>query len=80
VVPVLNPAAFPFTIIYKPDQRGTEVWDRPAGTGRCSTPGEAGLLARLGREGKVMDTVEQDRIVDLVRPYVERLAFYHGVF
>ncbi|MDP3565062.1 MAG: aldo/keto reductase, partial [Methanoregula sp.] len=46
----------------------------------CSTPGEAQLLARLGKEHKPMEEEEQDRMVQSVRPYAERLAYYRGVF
>ena len=45
----------------------------------CSYPDEAQLLARLGRERKPMDAEEQERIIDTVRPYAERLAFYRGM-
>jgi aryl-alcohol dehydrogenase-like predicted oxidoreductase len=45
----------------------------------CSTPGEAELLARLGREPVPMEEEEQARMVETVRPYAERLAFYRGV-
>jgi aryl-alcohol dehydrogenase-like predicted oxidoreductase len=45
----------------------------------CSTPGEAQFLARLGKEYKPMEEEEQDRMVQSVRPYAERLAYYRGV-
>jgi hypothetical protein len=45
----------------------------------CSTPGEAGLLGRLGREHVPMDDEEQARLVETVRPYAGRLAFYRGI-
>jgi hypothetical protein len=45
----------------------------------CSTPDEAELLARLGREHRTMEEEEQVRMVETVRPYAERLAFYRGV-
>jgi hypothetical protein len=46
----------------------------------CSTPDEAELLARFGREKTPMDGEEQERLVEAVRPYAERLAYYRGVF
>jgi aryl-alcohol dehydrogenase-like predicted oxidoreductase len=45
----------------------------------CSTPREAELLARLGKEHTLMDKEEQAGMVETVRPYAERLAFYRGV-
>lgn len=45
----------------------------------CSMPDEARLLARLGREHTLMDGEEQARLVETVRPYAERLAYYRGV-
>jgi alkanesulfonate monooxygenase SsuD/methylene tetrahydromethanopterin reductase-like flavin-dependent oxidoreductase (luciferase family) len=45
----------------------------------CSTPEEARLLARLGNEHAPMDEEEQARMVEAVRPYAERLAYYRGV-
>jgi aryl-alcohol dehydrogenase-like predicted oxidoreductase len=45
----------------------------------CSTPGEAQLLARLGKENVPMDEEEQIRLVETVRPVAERLAYYRGV-
>jgi aryl-alcohol dehydrogenase-like predicted oxidoreductase len=45
----------------------------------CSTPDEARLLAQLGREHTLMDGEEQARLVETVRPYAERLAYYRGV-
>ena len=45
----------------------------------CSTPDEARLLARLGREHTPMDEEDQDRLVRTLRPYAEILAFYRGV-
>jgi aryl-alcohol dehydrogenase-like predicted oxidoreductase len=46
----------------------------------CSTPAEAELLARLGREPAPMESDEQEKLVETVRPYAERLAYYRGVF
>jgi aryl-alcohol dehydrogenase-like predicted oxidoreductase len=46
----------------------------------CSTPQEAELLARMGKEQTTMDEDAQTRLVDLFRPYAERLAHYRGVF
>lgn len=46
----------------------------------CSTPAEAELLARLGREPAPMESDEQERLMETVRPYTERLAYYRGVF
>jgi aryl-alcohol dehydrogenase-like predicted oxidoreductase len=46
----------------------------------CSTPAEAGLLARLGEEPAPLKDDEQEQLVDAVRPYAERLAYYRGVF
>ncbi|KUG14839.1 aldo/keto reductase [hydrocarbon metagenome] len=45
----------------------------------CSTPDEARLLARLGTERTPMDDDEQGQLVETVRPYAERLAYYRGV-
>jgi predicted aldo/keto reductase-like oxidoreductase len=45
----------------------------------CSTPAEAQILARLGREHTPMDDAEQAEMVEAVQPYAERLAFYRGV-
>jgi aryl-alcohol dehydrogenase-like predicted oxidoreductase len=45
----------------------------------CSTPEEARLLARLGREQTRMEEDEQARMVEVVRPYADRLAYYRGV-
>lgn len=45
----------------------------------CLTPGEVELLARLGREHVPMDDEEQARMIETVRPYAERLAYYRGV-
>jgi len=46
----------------------------------CSTPGEARTLAGIGKQFRLMDEEEQQKIVESVRPYAERLAFYRGVF
>jgi aryl-alcohol dehydrogenase-like predicted oxidoreductase len=45
----------------------------------CSTPEEARILARLGKEHITMEEEEQDRIIGTVRPYADRLAYYRGV-
>ena len=44
----------------------------------CSTPGEAELLARLGRDHTLIEEEEQAGMIETVRPYAERLAFYRG--
>jgi aryl-alcohol dehydrogenase-like predicted oxidoreductase len=46
----------------------------------CSTPAEAELLARLGREPSPMESDEQERLVETVRPSAGQLAYYRGVF
>jgi aryl-alcohol dehydrogenase-like predicted oxidoreductase len=46
----------------------------------CGTPAEAELLARLGRDPALMESAEQERLVETVRPYAERLAYYRAVF
>jgi hypothetical protein len=46
----------------------------------CSTPAEAKLLARLGQDPVPMKRDEQETLVENVRPYAERLAYYRGVF
>jgi len=45
----------------------------------CSAPHEAQLLARLGSGHAPMDGEEQARLIETVRPYAGRLAFYRGV-
>jgi aryl-alcohol dehydrogenase-like predicted oxidoreductase len=45
----------------------------------CSTPEEARLLARLGKEHIPMEEEEQGRIIGIVRPNANRLAYYRGV-
>jgi aryl-alcohol dehydrogenase-like predicted oxidoreductase len=45
----------------------------------CSTPIEAELLARLGRDHKPMDEETLKRVIDTFRPYAKRLAYYRGV-
>jgi aryl-alcohol dehydrogenase-like predicted oxidoreductase len=45
----------------------------------CSTPVEAQSLSRLGKEQKPMDEEEQASMVENVRPYAKRLAYYRGV-
>ena len=45
----------------------------------CSTPDEARLLARIGKDAAPMGEEEQARLVETVRPFAERLAYYRGV-
>ena len=45
----------------------------------CSTPEEAQILTRTGKEHIPMEKEEQARIVGIVRPYADRLAYYRGV-
>ncbi len=45
----------------------------------CSTPGEARLLSRLGKGHIPMDDEEQESMIETVRPYAERFAYYRGV-
>lgn len=45
----------------------------------CSTPVEVQSLSRLGKEQKPMDEEEQASMVENVRPYAKRLAYYRGV-
>lgn len=45
----------------------------------CSTPVEAELLARLGRDHTPMDEETFKRLIDTFRPYAKRLAYYRGV-
>jgi aryl-alcohol dehydrogenase-like predicted oxidoreductase len=45
----------------------------------CSTPTEARILGRIGREHTVMEQEEQDRLVGSVRPFAQRIAYYRGV-
>jgi aryl-alcohol dehydrogenase-like predicted oxidoreductase len=45
----------------------------------CSTPGEVRMLAQAGREFEPMPEEEQNRLVELFRPYARRLAYYRGV-
>jgi predicted aldo/keto reductase-like oxidoreductase len=45
----------------------------------CSTPDEARLLARIGKDSAPMEEEEQARLVETVRPFAERLAYYRGV-
>ncbi len=46
----------------------------------CSTADEARFLARIEKEHSTMGEEEQTRLVETVRPYVHRLAYYRGVF
>ena len=45
----------------------------------CSTPDEARLLARAGKGATPMGEEEQAGLVNAVRPFAERLAYYRGV-
>ncbi|MDD1717938.1 MAG: aldo/keto reductase [Methanoregulaceae archaeon] len=45
----------------------------------CSTPEEARFLAGIGRDSSRMGEEEQRELVEAVRPYAERLAYYRGV-
>ena len=44
----------------------------------CSTPDEARFLARIGQDHRMLDEEEQSRLVEIVRPYADRLAYYRG--
>ena len=46
----------------------------------CSTTDEAWLLARISEEHVAMEEKEQSLLVDTVRPYANRLAYYRGDF
>jgi len=45
----------------------------------CSTPDEVRLLARIGNDATLMGAEDQARLVEAVRPFAERLAYYRGV-
>ena len=45
----------------------------------CSTPDEARLLASMGKDTRQMEEEEQNRLVEIVRPYARNLAYYRGV-
>ncbi len=45
----------------------------------CSTPEEARFLARIEKDFPPMGEEEKTRLVDTVRPFAERLAYYRGV-
>jgi len=45
----------------------------------CSTPEEAQLLARTGKDFSPMGEEEQSQIVKMVTPLSDRLAYYRGV-
>jgi aryl-alcohol dehydrogenase-like predicted oxidoreductase len=45
----------------------------------CSSPLEVRTLAQVGREFEPMSQEEQERLVELFRPYAKKLAFYRGV-
>jgi aryl-alcohol dehydrogenase-like predicted oxidoreductase len=44
----------------------------------CSTADEARFLAHIGRRAAPMKEPEQARLVETVRPYADRLAYYRG--
>lgn len=46
----------------------------------CSTADDARVLARIGQEYTAMSEEEQAQLVETVRPYAHRLAYYRGVF
>ncbi len=46
----------------------------------CSTPDETRLLARSGQNHVPMSEEDQIRLVETVRPFAARLAYYRGVF
>jgi aryl-alcohol dehydrogenase-like predicted oxidoreductase len=45
----------------------------------CSTADEARFLARIGQEHVTMSDEEQARLIETVRPYAPRLAYYRGI-
>jgi hypothetical protein len=45
----------------------------------CSTAGEARLLARIDQEHTAMSEEAQAQLIETVRPYAHRLAYYRGV-
>lgn len=45
----------------------------------CSTPAEARILARMAKEHFTMKEDEQIHLIETVRPYADRLAYYRGV-
>lgn len=45
----------------------------------CSNPAEAQFLARQGDEPKPMEAEDQERLVEEIRPYAKRFAYYRGV-
>jgi aryl-alcohol dehydrogenase-like predicted oxidoreductase len=45
----------------------------------CSTPEEAWFLARMGEDSIPMNEEEQAHVVETVRPFAARLAYYRGV-
>jgi len=44
----------------------------------CSTPQEVQTLAKAGREFEPLTAEDDNRLVELFRPYAKRLAFYRG--
>jgi hypothetical protein len=45
----------------------------------CSTADEARFLARMGEEHSPMGEEEQTRLVETVRTYADRLAYYRKI-
>jgi aryl-alcohol dehydrogenase-like predicted oxidoreductase len=45
----------------------------------CSSPGEVRALAEAGKGFKPMDQEEQERLLEMFRPYARRLAYYRRV-
>jgi aryl-alcohol dehydrogenase-like predicted oxidoreductase len=45
----------------------------------CSTPDEARFLARMNSVTSPMKPDEQDLLIETIRPYARRLAYYRGV-
>jgi aryl-alcohol dehydrogenase-like predicted oxidoreductase len=45
----------------------------------CSTADEARVLARIGEEHTAMSEEDQAQLIETVRPYAHRLAYYRGV-
>jgi predicted aldo/keto reductase-like oxidoreductase len=46
----------------------------------CSTPDETRLLARSAQNHSPMSEEDQTRLIETVRPFADRLAYYRGVF
>jgi len=45
----------------------------------CSTPGEVAALSAAARDFEPLSEKEEQRLIELFRPYARRLAFYRGV-